>query len=139
MKRTPLKPMSDKKRQALKAAGRRVSSSITGPRKRPKARNEKRRASEFARCFHSAERVAFVQGLPCVVSGESPCENAHIAGDGIGRKAGYDKIIPLAPRLHRLQHDIGAGTFAIRFRLNLKQLAADTEESWQTYLREKER
>lgn len=72
--------------------------------------------------------------MNCVACGAFGCENAHVAGDGAGRRAGYAKIIPLCPTCHRLQHQIGAGTFAIRYRLDLRELAAETERCWQQFL-----
>ncbi len=97
---------------------------------RPKPRNAKRRASEFTRCFHSAERVEWISMRCCVACGARGCENAHTAGDGAGRKGSYDKIIPLCPQCHRLQHQIGAGSFAIRYNLNLRALAIATDRAW---------
>ncbi len=98
--------------------------------KRPKARNAKRRKTEFARCYHSVERVEWIAAGCCVACFAFGCENAHIAGEGIGRKGNYDKIIRLCPDCHRLQHQIGAGAFAIRYRLDLRELAASTQRSW---------
>ncbi|HZJ15828.1 MAG TPA: hypothetical protein VFD27_12315, partial [Chthoniobacteraceae bacterium] len=59
---------------------------------RPKARNPKRRASEFERCYHSHERVEWVSAQRCAVCLSevfNGCDNAHIAGDGMGRKGSY--------------------------------------------------
>lgn len=61
----------------------------------PKKRNAKRRVTEFARCYHSRKRVLFVKGLPCIICGHGPCDNAHIENGGAGRKADYAKIVPL--------------------------------------------
>ncbi len=120
----------------LKALGGKLPwSSITSPRKprkrsgKPKAK--KRSAKEFARIYHSEERVAWVKSRSCEACGfEGDTENAHIAGEGIGRKGGYDKIIPLCSVCHRQQHSIGAGSFAIRWELNLRELAAKTQRAW---------
>ncbi len=102
------------------------------PKGRTRIKHKKRSAAEYARIYHSAERVQWVASLNCVACGlEGYSENAHVAGDGIGRKSDYTKIIPLCPWCHRRQHDIGAGSFAIRFGLNLRALAAATERAWQ--------
>ena len=68
----------------------------------------KRKASEFARCYHSKARVAFVASLPCACGcSRSPCENAHTLTGGVGRKGHYLTIIPLFPECHRKQHEGG--------------------------------
>lgn len=130
MKRTPMKPRS------------RTLSRSSGIAKK----NAKRRQSEFQRTYHSKARVAFVKGLPCVVCGISPCDNAHIEGGGMGRKADYDKIVPLCrvpadhpfgpgySRGHHSRfHDVGVKTFAADYRLDLPALAAETERKWQAH------
>lgn len=129
----PPKRVSDKR---LAAHGGQMFSTIT-KRSKIKTRNPKRRAREFARAFGSEERVAFVQGLPCCVAGcrVGPCDNAHSSGGGAGRKGDATTVIPLCRGHHREQHQIGAGSFAIRYALNLRALAAATERAWQAYVR----
>lgn len=105
-------------------------------RSKPKARNPKRRAKEFVRCYHSAERVEFVKSLPCLVCGPRTCvpiENAHIVGDGMGRKAGYDTIVPLCKELHATLHRIGCATFERNHGVFLVEGAARTEYLWQQH------
>ncbi len=103
----------------------------TAPRRSGRIKPKKRSAAEYARIYHSAERVEFVKSLPCAACGlEEFSGNAHVAGDGIGRKSDYTKIIPLCPWCHRRQHDIGAGSFAIKFQLDLRALAAATQRAW---------
>ena len=66
--------------------------------KRPNRSNTKRKAAEFARCYHSVERVEFVKRLPCAACGVvGYSQNAHVGkdGKGAGRKAHYTMIAPL--------------------------------------------
>lgn len=120
-----------------KANGERyISSSIAPSRKGIKRGgpvkkvNRKRKASEFARCYHSKRRVSWVKGLPSVVSGESPCDNVHVRGDGAGRKAGYEYIIPLTRAEHRELHQIGARSFERKCKVFLLMEAARTMSAW---------
>jgi hypothetical protein len=98
---------------------------------------KKRSTKEFARIYGSEARVEWIAMRCCVACGFRGCENAHTAGDGVGRKGGYEKIIPLCATCHRLQHQIGAGTFAIRYQLDLRALAAATEAKWRAHLQER--
>lgn len=118
----------------------------------PKARNPKRKAREFERCYGSTARVAFVKSLPCIVCGRGPCDNAHIRGDGAGRKADYTAIVPLCcmpmddpwnPGYHRghhgLFHKIGVESFVALYQtrrrgLDLEAEAAKTEAAWLYFL-----
>lgn len=82
-------------------------------RKRMKAVNRKRRASEFARAYGSVERVRAMKMRPCDGCGrlpheDAPNENAHIEGGGAGRKADYFKVVTLCPECHRLWHYLGS-------------------------------
>lgn len=101
-------------------------------------RNPKRRRSEFARCYHSKERVEFVKRMPCIRCGlHGYSDNAHVGrkGAGAGRKADYDQIAPLCGwpsnhiggdchgKLHRGQLIVDAGTRA--------NWCAYTEQQWQ--------
>lgn len=93
--------------------------------------NAKRKAEEFARCYHSVERVEFVKALPCVVTLKSPSENAHIKSGGMGRKAGYRFIVPMSAEKHHELHDIGIATFLRKYPwVNLEESAARTEAAW---------
>jgi hypothetical protein len=60
--------------------------------------------------------LAWLHELPCVVSGRSPVEAAHVNyaapscgafGRGKGQKASDRWALPLHPDLHRAQHDFG--------------------------------
>ena len=111
------------------------------PKKAPKplkAKNAKRSADTFVRCYHSEERVAFVQSLPCIVGGcDKSSENAHIEGDGVSHKAAYDKIVPLCRTHHRTGkdslHNLGREIFEGTHYLDLAALALDTERTWRRY------
>ena len=70
---------------------------------KPKARNPKRQAREYARTYHSTTRVLFVKGLPCASCRKSPAEgvdNAHTTGGGMSRKGDYRTIAPLCRHCH---------------------------------------
>ena len=108
--------------------------------KPPKARNAKRREPEFARCYGSEARVEWVQKLPCIVPA---CrigglrENAHIEGDGAGRKADYTKIVPLCRSHHRTTfyslHVMGREAFEGHHLVDLAALALDTERCYRRF------
>lgn len=103
-----------------------------------KRRNPGRRKREFERAYHSAERVAWVKRRPCVVSDRSflcagQIQNMHITGDGAGRKAAYDKIVPCCAYHHALMHQQGIATFSANYDLNLTALAEATELAWRAH------
>lgn len=89
--------------------------------------NPRRRAVEFARCFHSHSRVAFIQQLPCIFCG---CHsvNAHVGSKGAGasRRADYDQIAPVCSIHHQQLHD---GRLTPDKGWLLK-MAAWTEKQW---------
>jgi len=89
-----------------------------------------RTAAEFARIYHSLDRVEFVRWLHCCVCGRLPSENAHQGTGGTGRKSDYTTIIPLCLRCHREQHQHGAKTFAAKYSLDYEALAAETQRAW---------
>lgn len=98
--------------------------------------NRKRRKSEFARCFGSKERVAFVRSLPCVACQWSNAvqmtrsQNAHTVIPGKGIKGDYDTIAPLCNAHHRL-YDAYAGVFAVPdVRDAIKREAGRVEDEW---------
>ena len=88
-----------------------------------------RKAANFARSFHSDQRVKFVQSLPCRVCGALPTVTAHTVGGGTSRRGPYQSTIPLCHRHHMEMHN-GQKTFAKRHSLNLEALAAEVEAMW---------
>lgn len=101
-------------------------------------RTEEAKAEEFARKYHSRERVLWMQRQPSIISGEVPCVNAHVGIEGIGRKADYTKIVPLT----KAEHDEiekpngGIKTFCAKYSVSIEWLleqAAATERRWQEY------
>lgn len=141
-----VKPVSDKQRAKRLAAGERfIGSSIAPKPVQPqpssgycpiRRKTKKRKPSEFARIYHSKERVTWVKSLGCFFapSGEcvGPIDNAHTeSGKGTGYKAGYEVIVA-ACRKHHQQFDQRQAQFAIAsVRAKVRQLAADTEKAWQ--------
>ena len=140
-RKTPAKPRKPMKRG--KPLTRRFSlrSSVTTEMRKSrkpiarktvvKPRNAKRKAAEFARCFHSAERVEWIKSLPCCVSGiRGDIENVHVRGDGAGRRAGFAWIVPMARELHRELHRIGIRSFEIKHDVDLYAKACNTAQAW---------
>ena len=105
--------------------------------------NRKRKASEFARCYHSRERVRFVKGLGCLicvavgaeayVASVGRCDNAHTETDGMGRKAGYDTIVPLCREHHRRYDEHRHPCDKPEVRQYLKTMAPKIEAAWQSH------
>lgn len=110
-------------------------------RKTPvKKRNAKRRESEFARCYGSKARVAWIKSMPCIAcSGlhplfgmtAGPSDNAHTAHDGMGRKAGYDTIVPLCRNHHRRYDERRAPFDDPKVRTAIAAVAPRLEALWQ--------
>lgn len=103
------------------------------PKKEPKripSRNVKRHKAEWKRAFHSAERADFIQQMPCIVTGRGPCENVHVKGGGVRRKADYVLVVPMIAEKHREMHRIGQKTFEALYNLNFAELAEEAERAW---------
>ena len=94
-------------------------------------RNEARRATEFARAYGSAARVLWVAGWPCVVCNKTPCQNAHIATGGMGRKADADRVVPLCKPHHHELHQAGLASFERQHGVSLSFTAQLVESRWQ--------
>lgn len=106
-------------------------------RKPPKRRNYKRHKREWARAYHSPERVVFVALLPCVATGLlGGIDNAHVAEigqKGASYKGGYMSIVPMRGDAHRLLHQDPQKFFATYPHLSpatLAHLALDTHALW---------
>lgn len=106
---------------------------------RPNPVNRKRKASSFARCYGSKERVAFVKRLPCMWCGDAAPDrlrdNAHSV-KGRGQKAGYETIVPLCREDHGA-YDEFRGPFA--HEENRARVIADAprvQGLWQAHLQE---
>lgn len=72
---------------------------------------KKRSASEFRRIYGSRKRVEAIKAMPCTVPNcpGGPCHNAHTENGGMGRKAGWETIVPLCPGHHAtLDNGIGS-------------------------------
>lgn len=111
-------------------------------RTRPaKKRNDARKAREFRRCFWSAERVAYIRTLPCVVtralhSVANPIDNAHIPhaeGAGAGRRGNADQIVPMLRSMHRLLHSDPVKFWQIFPGFDPVRAARWTEAMWRCY------
>lgn len=96
--------------------------------------NKARRAKEWARAYHSIERVWWIaNGCACVVPDclARDCENAHTETGGMGRKADYTTVVPLCTFHHRKLHRIGRDTFEECYCVTLEEAARLTQQAWE--------
>lgn len=105
---------------------------------RPQPVNRKRRARAFTRAYGSEARVAWIKAQPCIVPlcCRTPCDNAHIVGGGVSRKANANRIVPLCSGLdghHMLLHTIGRESFEALYHISLDVHARLTDARWQAY------
>jgi hypothetical protein len=84
-----------------------------------------------------------VREMPCILSGLVPSDPAHIrfgGGGGMGMKPPDNHVLPLAPHLHREQHQIGERAFWLDAMANhhgllemaLIALAEKVHREWQS-------
>lgn len=116
----------------MKGASARKSAGLA--RRKP-LRTRRRSASEFKRIYGSRDRVRWIKSLPCIAAAHpycaGPIENAHIKGDGMGRKADAAYIVPLCVAHHGRLHCFGARVFEQDLNLDMAMLADLTEQRWQ--------
>jgi hypothetical protein len=94
----------------------------------------RRKASETKRIYGGAERIAWIKAQPCVITGRSPCEAAHVKTGGTGRKADACWTVPMIPEKHRELHSIGIATFEAKYNVDLELAAIATEQQWLAHL-----
>jgi hypothetical protein len=100
--------------------------------------NRERRAKNFERAYGSVSRVAFVRALPCLITGQSPCDNVHVVGGGAGRKADAEWTVPLIREKHEELHRIGVASFEAKYADELRQQslawhAQHTDRLWRAF------
>lgn len=126
---------SRKTRGALVAAGK--SEAVL-----ERARRATREDEEWARAYHSVERVNWTNAQPSVASGKGPCVNAHVDPDeglpsGVSRKGDYKWIVPLTVEEHRDQlHQWGQDTFQRHYGIYLPGKAREHEAKWRRHMYE---
>ena len=96
--------------------------------------NPERRKRERERAYGPPERREWVQGQPSVVSGRTPCVNAHVPDpegpSGMGRKADARWVVPLTLEEEMELHRVGIETFQARHDIDLTEAARETERQW---------
>ena len=114
--------------------------------------NRKRRARNWARAYHSEERVEFVNAMPCCACGViGYTENAHVPPKGeagTGYKADAKWIVPLCGLrvergsgsiclrslgCHNVLHELGRASFEKSWGIDLTSLAATVQEEWRAW------
>lgn len=140
--RTPIRRASLKR---LAANGGKLFSTAKRSSKQIKKVNRKRKDREFARAYHSKERVLFVKSLGCLYcrmtfgcSAYPDVHNAHTENGGSGRKAGYETIIPLCATHHRAYDEHLPPLASDFIRALLRADAAEVERAWHSHISEKE-
>jgi hypothetical protein len=147
-----MSPKQKAKREAVEGPYLRssVRPSAQTPKKRPagsaKAKRE-REAREFARKYHSHDRIDFVRSLSCFATGQrwtfdDPIDNAHVCdptkAKGMARKASYLGIAPLKRSAHRLLHDNPEKFRAKYGEFDWQACAAWTEKAWRVFSGQRE-
>lgn len=120
-RRTPLRPGKgfSRTRKPLRSRSR-------------KRRKHHTRDPEWLRAYGSVERVDAVKREPCVFCGARPCDNAHGASGGTGRKADADTIVAACSgpgNCHwQMDHGIGKKAMERKHGVDLKVAARDLDE-----------
>lgn len=96
-------------------------------------RTAERKAAEWKRVYGSEERVEWISRQPSVVSGKTPCQNAHIKSGGMGRKADSCWIVALTAEEHAEIHNQGIRSFEAKYGIDLTAAAVATEMKWRAY------
>lgn len=91
-------------------------------------RDIERVLGRFERAYGSVERVRYTKRTPCIVCGETPCDNAHVRSRAAGGTS--SDVVPLCRVHHRAMHDIGYLTFQVRYGVDLVEAAAAHEARW---------
>lgn len=110
------------------------------PRTRTPRTRKKRTPAEYARIYHSRARVSWVKSLPCCAcSGLSAffdeatagrSHNAHTEIGGMGRKAGYETVVPFCPSHHRRYDEYKAPFDMEEARQAVKDFATIVAAAW---------
>jgi hypothetical protein len=95
-------------------------------KRKPKAKRDEK----FAREFGSPERVAWVAALPCIACGRGPCENHHITGHAMGKRAHHTLVVPLCGAHHREWHTTGRHTFCGKYGIVAAVEAERVAKAW---------
>lgn len=90
---------------------------------------------------HDRKYLDWIREQPCVLSGQSPSDPAHIrigGGGGMGMKPSDDRVLPLAHHLHAEQHQVGELTFwrdafAMNDRLLIEAIIAMAEKRYRQW------
>jgi hypothetical protein len=73
----------------------------------------------------SADYLTFIRTFPCPISFSEPVEAAHFLTGGMGDKATDGSCVPLAPEMHREQHQIGIDSFCQKYGINRYRMIAN--------------
>ena len=84
--------------------------------KRVRAVNRERKSKRYARDF--GDEAARVREMPCLITGTTPSEPAHVTSRGAG--GGRFDLVPLSPAMHLQQHAVGIESFQACHGLDLR-------------------
>lgn len=142
MKRTSLKRKTELKRTGPITRAGSQELRRNGTTKPKRRRSRQRLREEYARKYGSEERVRKIKAMPCAVPScnRTPCDNAHTANEGMGRKGSWRTIVPLCsaqpdgfPGHHYIRDSILGSNelFKIEYKVDLENLAAHLAETVQ--------
>lgn len=130
-RRTPLRSKPETQREwERRSREKQMSAQQRASRIKTRRKSKRERDEYTARVYGSKARLLAIKALPCAVPGctNRPCENHHIENGGMGRKAGWTKVVPLCGAEH---HDIyhnecgSPEAFDARFGTDLRALAEE--------------
>lgn len=133
-RQAPLKNSHPKRFKPIRKLSPSRSERVAAQRKgKPKAVNVARRKRERERSSGPKARRTWLHEQPCVITGQSPVEEAHVRCGGGSRKADAKWTVPMIGRLHHESHTIGIKSFEAKYGVDLDALAIETERRWQEH------
>lgn len=99
--------------------------------------NPKRKKKRFESAYGSKERVEWIRGQRCYVTGQAgstvdPIVPSHVKTKATG--GGPDKVIPMLLSLEKEYHNIGHDSFEEKYEVDLFELADLCDKRWQAHL-----
>lgn len=107
------------------------------PMPRSRLKKHARPKETTLRIYGTPAHRAWMKAQPCAICGRVPSDAAHITNGGIGRKADAALTVPLCADVvaagysgHHSEYDGGKRSFVAKYGVDMRALAAATDDAW---------